>query len=166
MSIITDLQNLCGFAGAGGYGASAGERVSLRGGITAAAISRGNLLFCLQGQEDTLRRHYFDRSERCPKFLAFLETLAECKTYRGFAPASPNPAGSLSSTQSKRKSTPYGVLFLFGRGRRIRCALDLCRRLRAVSGKIFVLPTSQFQNAIAHFGLFRRTLRVRKSTCL
>ena len=120
MSIITDLQNLCGFAGAGGYGASAGERVSLRGGITAAAISRGNLLFCLQGQEDTLRRHYFDRSERCPKFLAFLETLAECKTYRGFAPASPNPAGSLSSTQSKRKSTPYGVLFLFGRGRRIR----------------------------------------------
>ena len=25
-------------------------------------------------------------------------------------------------------------------------------------GKIFVLPTSQFQNAIAHFGLLRRTL--------
>ena len=43
---------------------------------------------------DTLRRRDFDRSERCPKSLAFLETLAERKTYRGFASASPNPTGS------------------------------------------------------------------------
>ena len=35
-----------------------------------------------------------------------------------------------------------------------------CRRLRAVSGKTFVLQTSQLQNAIAHFGLLRRTARV------
>ena len=38
----------------------------------------------------TLRRHNFDRSERCPKLFALLETLADSKTYRGFAPASPN----------------------------------------------------------------------------
>ena len=44
-----------------------------------------------------------------------------------------------------------------GRGDRIRCALGLCRRLRAVSGKTFVLPTSPTENPIAAFRRLRRT---------
>ncbi len=39
---------------------------------------------------DTLRRHNFDRSERCPKLFALLKTLADRKTYRGFATAPTN----------------------------------------------------------------------------
>ena len=41
------------------------NHVSLRGVIAAVAISIINILFSWQGQEDTLRRHYFDRSEKC-----------------------------------------------------------------------------------------------------
>ena len=47
--------------------------------------------------------------------------------------------------------------FSTGRGDRIRCALGLCRRLRAVSGKTFVLPTSPTENPIAAFRRLRRT---------
>ena len=128
-----------------------------RGGIAAAASSRGKQLFCLQARRILCVGVILTAPSGTQNHLPSSRLVAECKTYRGFAPASPNPAGSLSSTQSKRKSTPIGVLFLFGRGRRVRCALGFCRRLRAVSGKTFVLPTSQFQNAIAHFGLLRRT---------
>ena len=39
---------------------------------------------------ETLRRHCFDHCEWYPKQFAFLETLAERKTNRGFAPASAN----------------------------------------------------------------------------
>ena len=38
----------------------------------------------------TLHRQNFDRPGRCPKLFACFETLADSKTYRGFAPASPN----------------------------------------------------------------------------
>ena len=66
---------------------------------------------------DTLRRRDFDRSERCPKSPALLETLAVRKAYRGFAAAS---TAHLRWSSSKRtafrpnkKDTLMGVFFIW-----------------------------------------------------
>lgn len=71
----------------------------------------------------------------------------------------PSRTGLFESRYTKIKRKPYlTARFPFNwRHKEIRCALGLCRPLRAVNGKTFVLPTSQFKNAIAHFELLRRT---------
>ncbi len=57
---------------------------------------------------DTLRRRDFDRSERLPKSLALLETLADRTAYRGVAPASTNNVSSRVSSPTKRNTTLLG----------------------------------------------------------